>query len=458
MESIMKIIRTSVNQGKYFAEETVEMGNIGSNTENAVINVFDEVQFQEILGFGGAFTESAAYNYSLMDSATKDAFMKAYFTKDNGIGYNFGRTHINSCDFSLDIYSYVEEGDKTLETFDISRDKKYIIPFVKDALKYSNNEIFLFASPWSPPAYMKDNGKVTNGGKLLEEYKHIWALYYAKYIKAFLAEGIEIAAISVQNEPIAYQHWESCFYSADDERDLIENHLIPVFEEEGLSHIKIMIWDHNKERVYDRARDILKSEKVNERVWAVAHHWYSGDHFEGVNLVNQVLKKPTITGEFCMSIKDDPLNVAERYVKEIAEDLNNGNIAMCDWNLMLSTDGGPYHNRTNTSVAIPGIIHEDKEGGCAAPILFDQKKKEMVLTPCYYYIGHFSKYIQKGAKRLGYSKYTADLTATAFLNPNGEKVLVICNTGDKSMPVIVRNNNVCTRTDAEPHSIMTVIF
>ena len=196
----MKIIKSIPSENIYFNESVIEAGNKPEKTEKYVVNVFDEIKYQSVLGFGGAFTESAAYLYSLLSNTQKKQFMETYFSREKGIGYNFGRTHINSCDFSLDIYSYVEEGDRELKTFNIDRDRKYIIPFIKDAIQYCSDELVLFASPWSPPAFMKDNDSAVQGGSLKEEYKEVWARYYAKYIKAMAREGITISAITVQND------------------------------------------------------------------------------------------------------------------------------------------------------------------------------------------------------------------------------------------------------------------
>ncbi|MBQ6816741.1 MAG: glucosylceramidase [Clostridia bacterium] len=454
----IKIIETAPKKEIFFNEYSLEYGSAPKATESGVINVYDDVAYQEILGFGAAFTESAAYNYSKLTPEQKKDFLEKHFSKTNGIGYNFGRTHINSCDFSLDIYTYVEKGDKTLETFNIDREKKYVIPFIKDALDYCDNDIFLFSSPWSPPDYMKDNESAIRGGKLKEEYKKVWALYYAKYIKAFLAEGIKISAISVQNEPMAVQPWESCNYSPEDERDFIEQYLAPVFDEEGLSHIKFIIWDHNKERVYDRAKTILGSQKVNERVWAVGHHWYTGDHFNCSTLVNDVLHKPTICTEFCTAITDDLFESANRYAREMCENLNNYTIASCDWNILLSTDGGPYHNRTAESVAVAGKVYESKSGGCSAPVLYDNETKKLVYTPIYYYIGHFSKFIEKGAVRVATTKFADPYYSCAFKNPDGTIVCVILNTTNEITPVTLRHNGICTKIELKPNSIITAII
>lgn len=450
----MKIVTTNIKENKLFDITEIEAGNLPESHENSIVNVFDEVKYQEILGFGGAFTEAAAYNYAQMSEENKALVRRAYFDPVEGIGYNFGRTHINSCDFSLAPYTYVTEGDKTLESFDLGQDKKFVLPFLKDALGTVRDELVLFASPWSPPAYMKDTGNVMKGGKLSEEYKTTWAHYYAKYIKAMAAEGVTVSAISIQNEPMAIQPWESCQYSAEDEAEFAEKFLIPALDEEGLSHIKILVWDHNKERVYDRAKKVLRSDLLRERIWGVGHHWYSGEHFEGLKLVYEVLGKQVVCSEFCCGIHTDPLKCAELYAKEICEDLNNYSTAICDWNLILSEIGGPFHNRSYRA----NSAAMDPDDGCAAPILYNAAKDEVTITPCYYYIGHFSKYVKRGARRIATTKYTADLHVSAFENPDGEKVLVAMNDTDRDREIVVRHNDVCTRTILGAHSIATILW
>lgn len=454
----IKVFESQPLKKQYFAESDLSYGTQKPTTEWAVANIYSDVEYQEILGFGAAFTESAAYNYSLLSENDKKDFIIKYFDKKDGIGYNFGRAHINSCDFSLDIYTYIENGDKDLKTFNIDRDKKYIIPFIKDALSYCEEEIVLFASPWSPPAFMKNNQSPIKGGSLKEEYKKVWALYYTKYIKAYANEGIKISAVTVQNEPNAVQPWESCFYSHEDERDFIKSYLIPALDSEGLSHIKIIIWDHNKERVYDRAKAILAEPLNNERIWAVGHHWYSGDHYNGLSMVQERLGKPNICTEFCGGIEADPVALAEKYARDMCENLNNYMIASCDWNILLSHLGGPYHNRSAESVAVAGVVFESKDSGCHAPVLYDSEKKELIYTPIYYYIGHFSKFIKRGAKRLGVTKYSGDIYFTAFKNPEGEVVAIAINPTDKEMPLTLRHYCNCSAASLKPHSIVTFII
>ena len=454
-DKFVKKIETCPAENIFFSEEQVELNNFPAKTEWGIVNFFDDVVYQEVLGFGGAFTESSAYLYSLLSESDKKRFLELYFDREMGIGYNFGRSHINSCDFSLGVYSSVEEGDKTLETFNLDREKKYILPFLKDALAYCKEEIVLFASPWSPPAYMKDNNDMLHGGKLLDEYKSIWAHFYAKYIKAMAEEGVKISAISIQNEPNAKQTWESCNYSPEEEREFIDKYLIDALDEEDLSDIKILIWDHNKECLYDRAKKILSNERVNKRVWAVAHHWYSGDHFDSLRLVYEQLGKPLVCGEFCGPITEDVNALAERYGIEICENFNNFEIALCDWNLLLDQNGGPYHNR---NAKTDGDLFENKDDGCYAPILYDTEKEELVVTPIYYYMGHFSKYVQRGAKRVATTKHSRYLYSCGFVNPDGSKVCVIINTADKRISANLRYNDGCTRIIMKPHSIITLVF
>ena len=454
----MKLYRTIAKENIFHREEILTPGDEKPGRERGLINIYDDVTYQQLLGIGGAFTESSAYNYSLLTDEQKKAFMEAHFGAD-GLAYNFGRTHIASCDFSLDIYAHVEDGDTDLSTFSLERDRKYIIPFLKDAQKYAGEPIMLFASPWSPPGWMKDNGSALQGGCVKEEFKALWAECYCRYIREMEKEGIEIFAISVQNEPKAVQTWESCSYTAQQEADFIEQHLAPALDKYGLSHIKIIIWDHNKERVYDRARDTLRSPAVNKRVWAVGHHWYSGDHFEGLRLVHEQLGKALISSEICSVIDEDVYEAAERYGIELCEDFNNYTAAFCDWNMLLDENGGPYHNRNKPpKKTADGRIFENKAKGCYAPVLYNTQTRQLEFTPIYHYIKHFSKYIRRGAVRVATTNHDRRMVSVAFRNPDGSLVLVVINPTDEKLPAVIRLGNTCTGASMEPHSIITVVI
>jgi glucosylceramidase len=186
--------------------------------------------FQTFLGIGGAITDASAEVFAKLPKAKQQELLNAYFSKDKGIGYSLIRTNINSCDFSSDMYTYVAEGDKDLKTFNIDHDRKFKIPLIKKAMETAGGKLTLFVSPWSPPAFMKDNNNVLKGGKLLPEFYQSWANYYVKFINSYQKEGIPIWGLTVQNEPLAVQKWESCIFTAENERDFLKNYLGPTLK------------------------------------------------------------------------------------------------------------------------------------------------------------------------------------------------------------------------------------
>ncbi len=186
----------------------------------------ERVTYQEIEGFGGAFTEAAAVTLGKIPAEKREEVLRAYFDPKAGHGYSLCRTHINSCDFALGNYAYCEEdGDFDLRSFSIERDRQALVPMIRRALEISGNGFKLFASPWSPPAWMKTTGRMNRGGKLRPECRDVWARYYARYIREYEKEGVPIWGLTVQNEPEAVQPWDSCVYTGEEERDFVRDHL-----------------------------------------------------------------------------------------------------------------------------------------------------------------------------------------------------------------------------------------
>ena len=220
--------------------------------------------FQTVVGIGGALTDAAAETFYKLPEAQRRQFLRACFDPQNGIGYTLGRTHINSCDFSSASYTYVAEGDRELKSFDIAHDLKYRIPFIKEVLAVTGKDMSLFISPWSPPAWMKDNNDMLHGGKLKPDCYDAWARYYIKFIQAYEKEGIPIWGLTVQNEPMAVQTWESCVYTGAEERDFVKNNLGPALSQAGLAGKKLMIWDHNRSMIYQRAQTVLEDSGGGE--------------------------------------------------------------------------------------------------------------------------------------------------------------------------------------------------
>lgn len=414
--------------------------------ENNLIKVYAMEERQEMIGFGGALTESSAYTFSRMSKEKQEILTNLYFG-EQGNNYNFCRLHIQSCDFSLGNSAYVtDETDTKLRSFSLEQDEKYVIPYIKEALKKNPNIQFL-GSPWSPPAFMKSNKQMNEGGILLPEYYQRWAEVIARYIIEYKNNGIDVTRITIQNEPKAIQRWDSCVFTAEDEKNFACNYLKKVLEKHGLEHIKINIWDHNKERVYDRAVATISDKEAYECIDGIAFHWYSGDHFEALQLVRDKFPEKELIfsegcAEFSLYRNPNPVTIAEKYAHDIIGNLNSGMNAYLDWNVILDSDGGPNHVGNY----------------CDAPVMCDPDKDTIDLKLSFYYIGHFSRFIKKGAKRIVVSRFSDQLETVGFVNPDGEKVIVILNKTDSPCEFKLCDNDNISDLTLEAHSIMTAVY
>ena len=340
----MNILKIETNQkeNKFLHQyENIECNHKLNNEQNNLIILYPEILYQNILGFGGAFTESSSYLICQFKEKIQNEFIKDYFSED-GLAYNFARIHINSSDFALETYSYLDNKNKDLSKFDMSRDGKYTIPVINLAQNINSNIQFI-ASPWSPPAFMKDNNSMYNGGKLLNTYKQLWADYLVKYIQEYEKNNIEINYITVQNEPDTSREWESCNYSAKDETSFIENYLFPTFKFYKLK-TKILVWDHNKERIIYRINDMYKNPNISNLINGVAYHYYTGDHFNNLRLLKNLCPELLLihtegSTPYTKPNKKDELTNAEIYAHDIIGDLNNGSNAYIDSNLVLDSNG-----------------------------------------------------------------------------------------------------------------------
>src|SRR5438445_10589708 len=230
--------------------------------------------FQSFFGIGGAITDASAEVFAKLSAAKQREFLDAYYSKDKGIGYTLARTTIHSSDFSSASYTYIAEGDEDLRSFSIDHDKQFRLPLIKRAMRTAGGKLTIFASPWSPPAFMKDNNSMLKGGKLRLEFYQPWANYFAKFIKAYEKEGVPIWGVTIQNEPMATQRWESCIFTAEDERDFLKNNLGPTFAKAGLSGKKIIVRDQNRDMITQRASTILSDPNAAKYVWGIGFHWY----------------------------------------------------------------------------------------------------------------------------------------------------------------------------------------
>ncbi len=426
---------------------------MGQPFENQIVVFVDpDKTFQTYFGIGAALTDASAETFYKLPKETQQEFLKAHFDKKEGIGYNIARTNINSCDFSSGSYTYVQDGDSALKTFDIAPDRKYKIPFIKEAQKAAGGSFNLFASPWSPPAFMKTNNDMLRGGKLKPEFYNSWAMYYTKFIKEYEKEGIPVWGISIQNEPMATQKWESCVYTGEEEKDFLKNHLGPTMEKEGLKDKKIIVWDHNRDLIYQRAQTYFKDKEAAKYIWGIGFHWYedwSGGQpmYENLKRVQEAYPdKHIFFTEGCAeSFNPTRYNawaLGEEYGRSMINDFNNGMVGFTDWNILLDETGGPNH----------------VQNFCFAPVHADTKTGKLIYTNAYYYIGHFSKFIQPGAKRIISSASRSQLLTTAFKNPDGTVVVVVMNQGDIKSPYFMWINGKAVSLTAQPHSIQTLVF
>ena len=411
----------------------------------------ERIDFQTFVGIGAAITDSAAETFAKLPVAVQEEALKAYFDKDEGIGYRLLRTHIASCDFSSSMYDYVEEGDVALESFDVSVDERYRIPMIKRAMQAAGGSLPLYASPWSPPAWMKDNGNRLRGGKLLPEYRDSWARHYIRFIEEYEKRGMPIWGLTVQNEPMAVQTWESCVWTAEEERDFVRDHLGPTLEKAGMSDKKLIVWDHNRDQIYQRASTILSDPEAARYVWGVGFHWYepwTGGDMQFYNLRQVAESYPDfklVFTEGCAERFDasrwDAWELGERYGHSMVNDFKAGTVAWTDWNILLNERGGPNHVGNY----------------CFAPVHANTKEGELIYTNSYYYIGHFSKFIEPGAKRIASSSSRDQVREVAFRNPNGEIVLVVVNLTEQAVDYRIMIDGLAASTRILPRAISTYV-
>lgn len=433
--------------------DTLTFKDMGQPFETQLCVFVDPVRtYQTYLGVGAALTDASAETYAKLSKEKQQEFMQAYFDKTKGIGYTLARTNIHSCDFSSGSYTYVTEGDKELTSFNIEHDKQFRIPFIKEAIKAAGGALTLYASPWSPPAFMKDNNNMLRGGKLKPDYYQSWANYYVKFIKAYEAEGIPVWGLTVQNEPMATQRWESCLYTAEEERDFLKNFLGPMMHKEGFADKKIIVWDHNRDLLYQRAQTYFNDPEMSKYAWGIGFHWYedwSGGKqmFSNVAMVNKAFPdKNILFTEGCAESFDSSRynhwGLGEEYGRSMINDFNNGAVGWTDWNILLDERGGPNH----------------VENFCFAPIHADTTTDELIYTPSYYYIGHFSKFIEIGAKRVSTTTSRNTIESTSFVNPDGKIVTIIMNPNSKAIDykLIVKNSEINNTIKA--HSMQTLVY
>ena len=326
------------------------------------------------------------------------------------------------------------------------------IPFIKRAIELIKDDVVFYASPWSPPAFMKSNKNMLKGGKLLPEFRQAWANYYVKFINAYEKEGIPVWGLTIQNEPMAVQRWESCIYTADEERDFLKNYLGPTLEKEGLGDKKIVVWDHNRDLISERANTIFEDPEASKYAWGIGFHWYETwtgglpkyDNLKNINesfpSENMLFTEGCVEGFDSEKLQFWPN--AERYGNSMINDFNSGVVGWTDWNILLDERGGPNH----------------VQNFCFAPIHANTKTGELTYTPTYYYIGHFSKFIKPGALRVSTTTSRSAIESTSFKNKDGKIVTVVMNKTDTKIEYKLSIGSSETVLEIAPRAMQTLIY
>ena len=405
-------------------------------------------RMQTLLGFGGAFTEAAALTWQQLSAAAADEFLRACFSPTEGHGYTLCRVPMGSSDFGLGNYAHVETpGDFALASFNIDHDRRHILPLIHAAQAMvqgsAGRPLHLLASPWSPPAWMKTTGAMNNGGGLKPECCAAWAQCYVKFIQAYAAEGVPIWGVTVQNEPQAVQRWDSCIYSAEAERDFVRDHLGPALHAAGLAHVKVVVHDHNRDELLQRAATIYADPEAAKYVWGAGFHWYVEDHFDHVQRLHDAWPdKALLFTEGCQEggPHHGEWSLAERYARSIIQDLNHWTVGWIDWNLLLDEHGGPNHVGNY----------------CSAPVLADAGRGQLNFQSSYAALGHFARFMQPGAQRVLCAATREALECTAAVNPDGSLAMVVLNRSDVPLYFSLQVGTRHAALHLPAHALLTV--
>ncbi len=468
----------------------VDEATLPKAVEAGVVGLYPDYAFQTLEGWGCAMTETACYLLSRMLPENRRAALSRWFGPE-GMDARFIRIHIDSCDYSLTEYQAVADpiADPELNTFSIERDRQYILPVVKEALAMAAGPVKVLLSPWSPPWQWKTPPEFSQndaavyggadfavdttrpgrcfGGRLKREYYGAWAKYLVKFIQAYLDEGIPVGMLSIQNEASAATPWDSCLWSGEQERDFLKNFLYPEMEKAGLAgKIEIFIWDHNKERAIEHIDAFMADPEAAGKVDGFAYHWYSGDHFETLELLHgRYPDRVLMHSESCPLHKPgDPLSGSASedgvlnkggddrtpeecdygdaidYAHDIIGDINCGMQRWIDWNMIVDRTGGPRH----------------VGGGFAAPLICEDDFT-FSETLCFNYLREIAKTVKPGAVRIGKSVFSRDVEAAACRNPDGSIGVLLLNRAGEDQAVNLRMGGRILRDVALPTGTLTTV-
>ncbi|MEI5906244.1 glycoside hydrolase family 30 beta sandwich domain-containing protein [Bacillus spongiae] len=413
-ENNVEVWLTTADQQQLLQKQADIQVSSNNPSNHYTINVDENREYQEMDGFGAAMSGSSAYLFNQkLSNVQRQAVLNDLFGSD-GIGLNFVRHTVGASDFSLENFSYNDIASGTtdfpLNHFSIDKDKQNVIPMLKEVLTI-NPDLKLLGTPWSAPAWMKDSSTL-NGGKLLPQYYQAYADYIVKYINSYENEGLPIYAFTVQNEP----HHETSGYpsmmmEASEQIDFIKNHLGPTFTNESID-TKILSWDHNWNE-YDYPIEVLNDEVAKSYIAGTAFHCYAGTPDQQSFVQNAHPDKgiwftECSGGEWSTDFGE---NLAWNMSNVVIGSTRNWAKSVLLWNLALDENYGPIN------------------GGCTdcrGVVTINQTNGDVQKNVEYYVLGHISKFVNPGAKRID-TNFDDDLQNVAFKNPDGSKALLVLN-------------------------------
>lgn len=409
--------------------------------------------YQTILGLGSSLEHSTCFNLSQLPAAERATVLGRLFHPERGIGIDLARVCIGTPDFTREPwYTYDDmprgETDPKLKRFSIEKDRRYILPVLRQA-REANPDLLFFASPWSPPGWMTSTGDMI-GGHLLPEHYDAYARYFVRFLEVYRDEGVPIHAVTVQNEPGVDRsrdepdwHYPSCRYTAEQEREFIKRHLGPALAQAGLK-TEVWTYDHNfndgptpdgDDPGIDYPRTVLSDPAAARFVSGVAFHGYAG--------------RPSGMSEFHWEFPDVPLHFTEGSVfgpsggRRLIEYLRNWASSYNGWVTMLDTEGKPNNGPFEASRTC---------------VTLNRDTGEVDYHYDYYQYGHFFRFIDRGAVRIGSTGGDRKLASVAFRNPDGTFVLVVVNTGRDARTMSIVCQQRQTKLKLPPRSVSTVTW
>jgi glucosylceramidase len=404
-----------------------------------VITLDPKTQFQTALGFGAAFTDASCYIFNQLAPAARAQLFHELFHPSE-LGLSVCRTCIGSSDYSTQVYSYDEGApDPDLKRFSIAHDREYILPMLRQA-RQMNPDLFLFASPWSPPGWMKSGGSML-GGSMRRRYLSNYAQYFRKFLQAYAAAGVPIQAVTPQNEVDTDQdaRMPACIWPQEYEIEFVGHHLGPLLAQNGIA-TKIWILDHNY-NLWGRAVCELDDAGVRKYCNAVAWHGYAGspEMMSRAHDTHPDAEMYWTEGGPDYSSPDYQTDWV-RWGQTFTAALRNWCRAITGWNLALDERGRPNIG------PFP----------CGGLVTVHSQTREIIRSGQYWAFAHFSRTIRRGARRFDSRCSASDLDHVAFENPGGQRVLVMTNAGPArkatlqigglTSEVSLENNSVVTCT------------